>query len=400
MRILLVNDYGTIHGGAEVIVFALRDALRARGHEVRVFTSSAGGSDLTLQADDRCFGTIGRWRTLVQCANPAAALALRRVLGAFRPDVVHVNLYLTQLSPLILRTLRGTPSIYYAQWCRAICPTGTRRLPDGSTCRHRIGMPCLRNGCLSAHDFPLLMAQSSLERAWGGAFGRVTAISRTVAERLREFGGPHLRSAEVVYPGTEVVEPRATASDAPTAISAGRLVAEKGIDVLLRAFARARARTPRARLVLVGSGPERAALERLAEELGIRAHVDFRGHLRHKDAMAAVREAWVACVPSLWEEPFGMIAAEAQMLGVAVAASRTGGLAEIVEDGATGWLVPPGDVEALAGSLDEAFAGRGRTLERGAAGHAMARARFGAAGCAERFESVYRQVADGRSAVA
>ncbi len=64
----------------------------------------------------------------------------------------------------------------------------------------------------------------------------------------------------------------------------------------------------------------------------------FTGKLSPEETLASFRSAWV-CVPSLWEEPFGMIAAEVQMHGVAVVASRCGGLAEIVADGETGYLV-------------------------------------------------------------
>jgi glycosyltransferase involved in cell wall biosynthesis len=389
MRILLVNDYGTLAGGAEVIVFGLRDALRDRGHDVRVFTSSAraGGGDSL--ADDHCFGTTSRWRTLVQSANLAAAGPLRAAIARFEPDVVHVNLYLTQLSPLVLRALDGVAAVYYAQWYRAICPLGTRRLPGGDTCAATAGTACLRSGCVPPWDWPPLMAQMTLDRAWGGRFARVTAISGAVATRLDRFGAPHLRGAMVVHPGTPVVEPRQDPSRLPTAISAGRLVPEKGIDVLVRAFALVARRHPEARLVVAGDGPERTPLERLANRLGVRDRVEFRGQLSRDATLAAIRAAWVACVPSVWEEPFGMVAAEAQMHGVAVVASRSGGLSEIVVDGTTGHLVPPGDADALAARLDALFADRGAAVACGARGHERAREHFSLDGFAGRFEHVY-----------
>src|SRR5579863_564884 len=120
MRILLVNDYGGLNGGAEIQMFGLRDGLNARGHETRVLTSTAG-----MNADDpvveyRALGTTNSFRTLLQSANPWAASALREALQDFRPDIVHLNLFLTQLSPLILRVLKSSghkiPCVYYAQW--------------------------------------------------------------------------------------------------------------------------------------------------------------------------------------------------------------------------------------------------------------------------------------------
>jgi len=394
MKILLVNDYGTLAGGAEVIVFGLRDALRARGHEVRVFASAARDGDKPLLADDVCHGTTGEWRTHLQCMNLPAARELRRVVRQFRPDVVHVNLYLTQLSPFILPALRGVPAVYYAQWYRAICPLGTRRLPTGDTCGQRAGTACLRNGCVPRHYWPPLMAQMLLDRVWGRRFTRVTAISGAVADRLAEFGAPHLRKATVVHPGTPAATPRTTAEMAPspTFVTAGRLVAEKGVDVLIRAFTRITASHPTARLVIVGDGPSRAGLERLAAEMSLATRVEFCGQIDHTAALAEIRRAWAVCVPSLWEEPFGMIAAEAQMHGVAVIASRSGGLSEIVEDGVTGHLVPPGDADALAARLDAVCADRAATLALGRRGHERARDRFSLDAFADRFEAIYDEM--------
>src|SRR5262245_31121345 len=139
MKVLLLNDYSTATGGAEIASLALRSELRARGHDARLFASSAQVGTLSRQADIECFGTTTRWRTLLQTANPTAYLRLRRVLAEFRPDVVHVNLHLTQLSPAIVPLLAGFPSLYHAHWYRAVCPTGTKLLPNDSVCRSSPG---------------------------------------------------------------------------------------------------------------------------------------------------------------------------------------------------------------------------------------------------------------------
>lgn len=391
MKILLVNDYGTLAGGAEVIVFSLRDALRARGHEVRVFASDARDGDSPILADDVCHGTTGEERTHLQCMNMAAARELRSVLARFRPDVVHVNLYLTQLSPFVLRELRGVPAVYYAQWLRAICPLGTRLLPTGQTCGQRAGTACLRSGCVPRHYWPPLMAQMLLDRVWGRRFTRVAAISRAVVDRLSEFGAPHLRDATVVHPGTPLAAPRTAPEIAPvpTIVAAGRLVPEKGFDVSVKAFAVMAKSHPSARFVVLGDGPARAGLETLVADLGLASRVEFRGKLDHAETLAEIRKSWAVSVPSLWEEPFGMIAAEAQMQGVGVVASRAGGLSEIVDNGVTGHLVPPGDVAALAARLDAVCANRDATLALGSRGHERAREHFSLEAFAARFEAVY-----------
>ena len=394
MKILLLNDYGTGIAGAELITIGLRDELRRRGHEAWLLSSSARPTPTPMLADEQCLGTTSRWRTLLQCGNLSAARTLRRVLREFRPDVVHVNLYLTQLSPLILREIRHVPAVYYAQWYRAICPVGTKLLPDGRGCRYPVGTACLREGCLKPIDWPPLIAQMGLDRLWGGAFDRVVAISRAVADKLDAWGGPHLRGAQVVHPGTTVVPPRPAGrmATAPTAMAASRLSPEKGIDVLLRAFAMIHRDLPDARLVIAGDGPQRAALEALSGNLGLGSAVEWTGHLPHEQTIERVREAWVVCVPSRWDEPFGLIAAETQMNGVAVVASSCGGLLEIIRDGQTGLLVPPGDATLLAERLARLLRNRDEAAALGAAGHAAAAIRFGLDGFASRFEEVYDSI--------
>jgi len=94
--------------------------------------------------------------------------------------------------------------------------------------------------------------------------------------------------------------------------------------VLLSAMAVVHGHLPEARLLIVGDGPERTQLERLANDLGIEAAVDFSGHLDSMAMEDALASAWVQAVPSLWEEPFGLVAAESMMRGTAVVASDAG----------------------------------------------------------------------------
>jgi hypothetical protein len=105
MKVLLVNDYATMEGGANIMTLRLRDELRRRGHDARLFASRT--REVERLADYRCFGTMSRPRVFVEAANPSAFLGLRRALSEFRPDIVHVRMFLTQLSPLILPLLRG-----------------------------------------------------------------------------------------------------------------------------------------------------------------------------------------------------------------------------------------------------------------------------------------------------
>ena len=375
VKILLVNDYSTPTGGAEIAMLQVREGLRRRGHDARLFSSRAQDAPPSVArlADYECHGTTGPGRTLLETANPWAAHRLRAVLREFQPDVVHVKVFLTQLSPLILPVLRPVPSLYQVAWSRSVCPLGTKLLPDGGECREAPGAVCYSKGCLPLRDFFPLMIQLRLLRRWLGCFSKIVANSEATRRRLRDGG---IEPVEVCYYGVPLAPPRPPLVEPPTAAFAGRLVPAKGVDVLLRAFAKLLVSLPKARLQIAGDGPERDPLQRLAGSLGIDTSVEFLGHLSLAELDRRFAPAWVQIVPSRWEEPFGLVAIEAFARGTAVVATGAGGLAEIVRDGETGSLVPPGDADALAAAMRNVLDDRTRAERMGQAARNVARDRF------------------------
>ena len=386
MKILLINDYGTPTGGAELALLTLRARLRGLGHDARLFTSGARPGGARSLADYQCLGTTSRWRTLLQSANPWAYWRLRQVLAEFRPDVVHVRIFLTQLSPLILPLLRDVPTVYHVAWYRPICPLGTKRLPDGHACAVRWGAACRRNGCLPWRDWLPLMMQMRLWWRWRDAFNVVVAESRHVQAQL---GADGLGPVEIVPTGVPVRPLRPPLVSPPTVAFAGRLVPEKGADILVRAFARVAERIPAARLVIAGDGPERARLQQLVDAHPFAGRVVLTGALDREELERQFAGAWVQAVPSLWAEPFGLVAVEAMMRGTAVVATGTGGLAEIVQEGRTGFHVPPGDVAALADRLLAVLQDRDLAERLGRAGREVALGRYDEAACAKNFLRLY-----------
>jgi glycosyltransferase involved in cell wall biosynthesis len=114
----------------------------------------------------------------------------------------------------------------------------------------------------------------------------------------------------------------------------------------------------------------------MASALGLTGAVQFLGHLDHPALEHALAAAWVQAIPSRWEEPFGLVAAEAMMRGTAAVASDAGGLAEQVVQGETGYRVAPGDPHALAGALTRVLADRDHAERLGARGRSHALAYF------------------------
>lgn len=128
----------------------------------------------------------------------------------------------------------------------------------------------------------------------------------------------------------------------------GRLVSDKGADLLIRSFAIVAARIPDATLTIIGDGPERSALERLAGELGVRELVRFTGSLKGAALPRELERHVCFIVPSIWEEPFGIVALEGLAMCQRVIVTRRGGLPQAV--GPCGTIVEP-DVEALAAEM-------------------------------------------------
>ena len=390
MRVLLLNDYGSPTGGAEFQILALREGLRRRGHDARLLTSSVRYAGSEVVADYQCFGTTSRLQPLTMAANPSAAWRLRRVLREFRPDVVHVGMFLWQLSPLILPLLDGIPNVHHVQMYNLICPLGTKLLPDGTSCRVPAGAVCLRNRCFSFQAWTAVMLQRRLWRRWGGALTMIVAVSEAVKRRLQ---GEGIAAAEVIENGVPIAPPRSAPLSAnPVVAFAGRLVREKGADLLLEAFAKVVTQIPTAKLVIAGEGRERARLHALAAELGITSAVEMLGHVSREELERRLSAAWVQAVPGRWEEPFGMVTAEAMMRGTAVVASAPGGTAEMVRDGVTGILVPPGDTAALAAALESLLRDRGSAERMGAAGRKIAVERFSESTSVERFVTLYEKL--------
>jgi glycosyltransferase involved in cell wall biosynthesis len=159
-------------------------------------------------------------------------------------------------------------------------------------------------------------------------------------------------------PGSSVVIPNAYDDKlfavAPDAVRrsdfvfCGRLVSDKGVDVLIEAFAEVAQVVPDSTLTIVGSGPESARLKERAQRLGVGASIRFTGALRGASLVDKLREHRCLVVPSLWEEPFGIVALEGLACCDIVIASRRGGLPEAV--GACGIVVEP-TVEDLSAAM-------------------------------------------------
>ncbi len=364
MNVLQCNKFYFLRGGTEAYLFLLTRLLEERGHRVVPFAMQHPENVRSPFAPYFVSG-VEPAETLA-AARPGRMLALaartlysreaRRRIAALldhaRPDVAHVHNIYHQLSPSILLELRrrGIRTVMTLHDYKLVCGNYQMLTRDG---------PCER--CLGGWHYQATLQRcvkdslaasllASIEMYTHGALRFYTATveeficpSRFLLGRMKAGGIPADRLVHLPnFIDPTAYEPRRTWGE--YVVYYGRLSAEKGTHVLLEAMRR----LPRLQLVIAGSGPEEARLRHTAADL---PNVRFAGFLERPALTALVREALCTVLPSLWYENCPLSVLEAFALARPVVASAIGGLPELVEDGITGRLVPPGDAMRLAEAL-------------------------------------------------
>jgi glycosyltransferase involved in cell wall biosynthesis len=215
----------------------------------------------------------------------------------------------------------------------------------------------------------------------------VTTVSSWLKDRTQELA-PEINPIIAPMPvSTDLFVP-GSSRDGNRLLFVGRLVPQKGVDHLLHALA---AMKSQASLDIVGDGPNRAALELLARELGVAARVRWHGQLLQSELPRLYQSAAAVVVPSA-EEGLGLVAVEALLCETPVVAFDSGGLRDVIQHDRTGLLVPAGDRTALARALDDLLGRSGRGSDLGRAGRLYALSAFAPESAARRYAEIYHQV--------
>ena len=240
--------------------------------------------------------------------------------------------------------------------------------------------------------------QRTLERAVVRRADRVIAPTAAIADGLDGMVRPD--RIRVVVPASPV--PRAGRSraevraalglsdDTPLVLSVARLHPQKDLPTLLRAWRRVADAVPRARLVVVGDGPDRDALTALSRELGVQGSVTLAGFGAH--AVDQIAAADVFALTSVWEA-IPLVLAEAMQLGIPVVTTDVGLAGELLGDGRGGAVVPVGDDRQVAGALVRYLQDPAAARAAGEAGRTLAGARFDPEVLVRGVLDVYREVA-------
>ena len=304
--------------------------------------------------------------------STSASRGMDAVLADFRPDVVHLHNIYHQLSPSVLRPVarRRVPAVMTLHDYKLACPT-YQFLDHGNLCQaclgghfqHAVLRRC-KDGSLGSSA---VMAGELFVHTITGAYSPVRIFicpSRFLEGRMRAAGVyPHRMVHVPHFIETEEIPVKTRPGSG--VLVAGRLSAEKGIDVAIRAMSA----LDGAALDIAGTGPEEGALRALAEQVAP-GRVRFHGLVDKAEVQRLMLAAAVVAVPSRWYENQPMVVLEALARGTPVVGSDLGGMPELIKPGATGDLVPANAPAALAAALrafiadpDRAFAMRTRARE-------------------------------------
>jgi glycosyltransferase involved in cell wall biosynthesis len=403
--VMLAQTYAPVVGGEERHVEDLSRELSRRGHEVVVATLRQPGGEppqadgvrvRTLDSSVHRIPGVETQATTNYAAplpDPVTTAGLRTIMREERPDVVHAHNWLVNsYLPLARRT--DAPLVLTLHDYGLLCPT-KRLFLDGAICSGPGAAKCLRHATdfYGAGKGTLVAGGVAVADPWvRRRVDLFVSVSSVVGELCRVTDRPDHR----VIPNFVRPLPAAPA-DADERLDflpAGNFILyfgdiseDKGARVLLEAHAGLADAPP---LVMIG----RRSIDGLDSVPGVIAP----GPQPHALAIEALRRSAFTVAPSIWAEPFGIVAIEAGAAGKPVLASASGGLRDVIVDGETGRLLPAGDVPALRAAMAELLADPSLRERMGAAAAARVETSFTPSVVIPRIEDAYRDAIASRAA--
>ncbi|MBU2613028.1 glycosyltransferase family 4 protein [Patescibacteria group bacterium] len=361
MRILHVNKFFDLNGGAEVYMHDLMRQQAAAGHEVHILSTA---SPKNLPSKDASRFVIrrdlsireGAWKDFGKAVafvwNSEAEAAMDAALRDLKPEVVHLHNIYHHLSTSILAPIRkrGVSCVQTLHDLKLVCPN-YRMATEGALCerckggryweavKHRCLFPSFAPNALAAFEMGLTKSVQSYERT----VRTFICPSRFMADKMIEWGEPASKMAVVRMP---VLRRDPARRGGGYLLAVGRLSPEKGYEELILAAGR----VPDVRIKIAGIGPLEERLREMMRR-GRIENVDLVGFKRGDDLEALYREAeaFVACPVGYENAPLSVM--DALGYGLPILATAIGGLPEMVTDGVNGFLVAHGNGDAWVEAL-------------------------------------------------
>ncbi len=401
MNIIEANKHYYQRSGADRYIFNLTDLLEENGHNVIPFAMQHSENRSTpwskffppylqTRQPKLSFEGLKTFRRMIY--SKVAKQKMAALIRAARPDLAHIHNIYTQLSPSILDALHEAkvPTVMTVHDYHLVAPNYSlwvhSKIEDWSK-------PGLVRSTLSKYhknSYAASFAQSlmfKLHRSWKIYQKNVAKFippSEFVRQRMIEAGF-EADSIVTIPHFIDVSGVEAKDDDEGYILFVGRFVEEKGAEVLIRAMAE----LPDVKCKLLGAGPDEGRLRDWAAGMG---NIEWLPWQKGGVPWDIYKGARAVVVPSIWYEVFGLVALEAMAAGTPVIASEIGGLPEVVDDGRTGKLMPPGDVQALKHAIEDLMNNKKSALEMGRAGREKVETEYSPKLHYERIIKVFREV--------
>ncbi len=379
MKVLLVNKFNFIKGGADKYFLDLADLLSARGVKVAKFAMRHPNNlpdkwsqywPSGINFDHFQLGNFFKYLSHIFW-NREAARQFEKLLVDFKPDIIHLNNIYHHLSPSILPVAKrhGVSVVMHLHDYKLVCPNykmfARGRIDESAKGGHYwrcVNKRCIKNSYLkSALAAAEMWLHHKLLKVYENNVDLYIAPSHFMKQKMVEWGVP-AEKITVLYHFIDARKFKPDWRPGDYWLYFGRLDKEKGVDKLLQAMVKVKPGQP---LKIVGSGPEYKPLKALAKKLGLGSRVEFVGPKYGDVLKKIIARAYVVIIPSQWYEVFGLVNLEAAALGKFVIAADIGGIPEAVQGKHTALLFQPHNVDDLAAKMNWCWTNRRAVAEGG-----------------------------------
>lgn len=352
MKILFINDNHQHTGGAETYLFDLMSALRSKEVQIYFFSMSS-----EKKSDDEfscIYLDIRKNRILDHFCrnyfNPFLYHELRKKIRKNKPDIIHLNNISKYQNSIVLAALKEkVPLIQTIHDIRVVCPIGTGVKVDVKVCDGGLGIKCLINKCLRMKSYIYLFYPWKIRQLLNRYGIRYfIVLSNSFKNILESKGWRNIIFMPFFINYKACNNKINTRKDL---LFVGSLIDIKGLQYLIKSMPKIIKQFPESKLHIVGDGSEKTKYETIVKDLRLQNNIIFHGKVPNEKVINFYKKSFLFIMPSICIETFGLVGLEAMASGLPVIGSNIGGIPEWLEDGKTGFLVEPGNIEQISNNI-------------------------------------------------
>ena len=374
MKILLVNKFHYLKGGSEKYYFDLAKLLQEHGHEVAFFTMK---DEKNIKTDCKEYFVEN---SDMNSKNPLKAFdiiysrknkkVMEKALDEFKPDIVHLNNFQRQLSASIIKPIkkRNIPIVFTAHDLQAICPAIVMLDNEKNICEKCLRgkyVNCIKGKCVKNSGLKSILG--AVERKyyrWKKIYSRkidkIIAPSEFYKLKLIQDGITE-NKIEALHNFINIEDYNVTIEDEGYALYYGRIIKEKGVLNLIKAFKNIK----NSKLYIAGDGPDIEKVKKYIHENNMDDTVKLLGYLNSSQVKEYVRKARFIVVPSIWYENCPYSVLETLAMGKPIIGSNLGGIPELVKDNETGLIYKYNSVIELEEKMNDLLNNKEKAVQFG-----------------------------------